>query len=117
MQPQCLREIARNFYRLRKCKSMEPGGVEPPSRDSQRAASTRVVGGLISTKSAANHSTFFRCGPPPAERAEAASFFLQSIDESLSWIKTVGRYNNDQQREDVRELFRRGREVYAGLAD
>lgn len=28
---------------------MEPGGIEPPSRDSQQSASTRVVTGLIST--------------------------------------------------------------------
>ena len=60
--------------------------------------------------------SYFRSGAPPAERDAAASFFLRSIDESLKWIGTYGRYNNDQQREDVRELFRRGREVYAGLA-
>jgi hypothetical protein len=52
----------------------------------------------------------------PEARADAARFFLDSIDESLKWIGTVGRYNNDEQREDVRELFRRGREVYSGLA-
>jgi len=28
---------------------MEPGGIEPPSRDSQHAASTRLVIALIST--------------------------------------------------------------------
>jgi hypothetical protein len=60
--------------------------------------------------------SYFRGGAPPAEREADASFFLRSIDESLKWIGTYGRYNNDQQREDVRELFRRGREVYAGLA-
>jgi hypothetical protein len=27
---------------------MEPGGIEPPSRDSQQVASTRVYGDLIS---------------------------------------------------------------------
>ena len=59
---------------------------------------------------------YVRCGPAPAERTNDARFFLDSIDESLRWIDTVGRYNNDQQREDVRDLFRRGREVFAGLA-
>ena len=44
-----------------------------------------------------------------------ARFFLDSIDESLKWIDTVGRYNTDDQREEVRDLFRRGREVYAEL--
>ena len=59
--------------------------------------------------------TYFRCGPPPAQRGDAARFFLHSIDESLKWIDTVGRYNDDRQRQDVKDLFRQGREVYAGL--
>ena len=54
-------------------------------------------------------------GRPSAQRGEAARFFLDSIDESLKWVDTVGRYNNDKQRQDVKELFRRGREAYAGL--
>jgi hypothetical protein len=28
-----------------------------------------------------------------------------------------GRYNNDQQRDEVKELFRRGRQAYAELED
>ncbi len=59
--------------------------------------------------------SYFHCGAAPAEREEDANFFLRSIDESLKWIGTYGRYNNDQQREDVRELFRRGREVFARM--
>jgi hypothetical protein len=59
--------------------------------------------------------TYFKCGPPPVQRADAARFFLHSIDESLKWIDTVGRYNNDQQRQEVKDLFRQGREAYAGL--
>ena len=60
--------------------------------------------------------TYFCCGAPPVERAADATFFARSIDESLQWIDGYGRYNDDRQREEVRELFRRGREVYAGLA-
>ena len=59
--------------------------------------------------------SYFHCGAPPAEREADANFFLRSIDESLKWIDSYGRYNNDQQREDVRELFRRGREVFEGI--
>jgi len=59
--------------------------------------------------------TFFRCGSTSAERPDAAQHFLNAIDESLKWIDSYGRYNSDQQRQDVKELFRRGREVYAGL--
>ena len=60
---------------------------------------------------------YFRGGTPAAQRETSARFFLDSIDESLKWIDSYGRYNNDQQREDVRELFRRGREAYVGLID
>jgi hypothetical protein len=60
--------------------------------------------------------TWFSCGRPPAQRQQSARFFLESIDESLQWVDTMGRYNTDDQREEVRELFRRGRDVYAGLA-
>ena len=43
--------------------------------------------------------SYFRGGAPPAEREAEANFFLRSIDESLKWIDSYGRYNNDQQRE------------------
>ncbi len=61
--------------------------------------------------------TYFKCGPPPPQRSDAARFFLHSIDESLKWIDTVGRYNNDQQRQDVKDLFRQGREAYDRLVE
>ena len=38
-----------------------------------------------------------------------------SVAYGQEWIDKVGRYNNDQQREEVRDLFRHGREVYAEL--
>lgn len=60
--------------------------------------------------------TWFSCGRPSGRQQDSARFFLNSIDESLKWIDTMGRYNSDEQREDVRTIFRRGREVYADLA-
>ena len=59
---------------------------------------------------------YMQGGKVASERAEAAHFFLRSIDESIAWIDSIGRYNNEEQRQNVKELFRRGREVYAGLA-
>ena len=59
--------------------------------------------------------TYYTCGRPPEARAGDARFFLDSIDESLRWIDSVGRYDTDRQREEVRELFRRGREAYSAL--
>ena len=58
---------------------------------------------------------YFACGRPPVERNNSAHYFLRRIDESLKWIDSYGRYSNDQQREDVKDLFRRGREAFAAL--
>jgi hypothetical protein len=60
---------------------------------------------------------YVRCGRAPVERPQAARFFLDSIGESLKWIDTVGRYNNDRQRQDVKELFRRGEDAFQNLAE
>ena len=59
---------------------------------------------------------YVKGGPPPAQRDAAARYFIDALDRSLEWIDSYGRYNNDQQRKDVRELFRRGREVYSAAA-
>ena len=58
---------------------------------------------------------YVKCGQAPSERADAARYFLRAVDESLEWVDNHGRYSNDRQREEVRDLFRRGRDVYAGL--
>ena len=60
---------------------------------------------------------YVQCGRVPAERPEAARFFLDSIGESLKWIDTYGRYNDDRQRQDVKDLFRRGEEGFNALVD
>ena len=58
---------------------------------------------------------YFDCGVQPAEREAAVQHFLKGIEDSLSWIDDYGRYSNDQQREDVKELFRKGKEAYSAL--
>ena len=60
---------------------------------------------------------YVRCGRPPLERGEATRFFLDSIGGSLKWIDTVGRYNDDRQRQDVKDLFRRGEDAFRKLVD
>lgn len=58
---------------------------------------------------------YINCGVVPAEREESVQHFLSGIEESLNWIDDYGRYSNDQQREDVKELFRKGKEAYSAL--
>ena len=60
---------------------------------------------------------YIQCGRAPAQRPEAARFFLDSIGESIKWIDTVGRYNDDRQRQDVKDLFRRGENAFQKLVD
>ena len=59
---------------------------------------------------------YFAFGRPPAERQASAQYFLSRIDDALKWIDSYGRYNTDRQRDEVKELFRRGRDVYSELA-
>lgn len=56
-----------------------------------------------------------RCGTPPLSRPAAAALFRRSIDESIAWVNHRGRFSNDGQRQEVIELFRRGREVFTAL--
>ena len=58
---------------------------------------------------------YVRCGRAPAARPEAARLFLDSIGESLRWIDTVGRYNDDRQRQEVKDLFRRAEDAFKDL--
>ena len=57
-----------------------------------------------------------RLGPRRRMRVVGIQYFLNGIEDSLKWIDSYGRYNNDRQRDEVKDLFRRGREAYAGLA-
>jgi hypothetical protein len=58
---------------------------------------------------------YIQCGRPPLERVESAHHFLHGIEQSLGWIDNYGRYNSDSQRNEVKELFRLGREHYSDL--
>jgi hypothetical protein len=54
-------------------------------------------------------------GQRAPEQADAASFFVRSLDGALEWVKHKGKYRNDTQRNEVSTLFREGQEVYRKL--
>src|SRR5262249_20735435 len=59
---------------------------------------------------------YLRAGTTNAARPRDAHWFVERIDEALDgWIGPQCRYAIDRQREEVRELFRRGLDVYARL--
>jgi hypothetical protein len=58
---------------------------------------------------------WFDMGRPPEQRQGDAQFFIDSIDNALDWVDRKGRYANNEQREAVTELFRRGQKVYEGF--
>ncbi len=51
-------------------------------------------------------------GTPPPERARDAGWFVDRIDESLSWINSGAKFYTDAQRREVLDLFAQGRDVY-----
>ncbi len=56
-------------------------------------------------------------GRPDRVSQESAAFFVRSIDDSMDWIRRIGTFTKDEQREEVLHLFHEGRKVYAGLAE
>jgi hypothetical protein len=59
---------------------------------------------------------YLRTGLSNPFREREAAWFLERLDETIeTWIGHRFRYNSDRQRAEVRELFQRGRAVYAGL--
>ncbi|MDP6051728.1 MAG: CehA/McbA family metallohydrolase [Candidatus Latescibacteria bacterium] len=58
---------------------------------------------------------WFDMGRPPEQRQADAQFFIDAIDNALDWVCRKGRYANNEQREAVTELFRRGQKVYEGF--
>ena len=56
-------------------------------------------------------------GRPDNIAKESAAFFVRSIDNSIDWVRGVGRFTKDEQREEVLHLFNEGRKVYASLAE
>ena len=54
-------------------------------------------------------------GQPPGIAQESAAFFVRSIDDSIDWIRRIGKFTQDKQREEILHLFHEGRKIYAGL--
>ena len=55
-------------------------------------------------------------GIPAKVVNDSAKFFVRSIDNSIDWVNRIGRFTQDQQRQEVLHLFNEGRKVYADLA-
>ena len=54
-------------------------------------------------------------GSNPATRA-SAEFFVEKIEHAITWVSTQGRFDHDDQRQRMLEIFSTGREQYARLA-
>jgi len=59
---------------------------------------------------------YTQTGTPPPQRKASAQFFVDSINRSLEWVNTKGRFLNRQQRNTVANLFREGQRAYEELA-
>ncbi len=54
-------------------------------------------------------------GPNPAARA-SGEFFVEEIERAIEWITTKGRFEHDDHRQRMVEIFNAGREQYERLA-
>ncbi len=54
-------------------------------------------------------------GKTSEERADAARWFTNAIEQSLEWVRTKGKYYNDDQRREIVDLFREGQQVYKSM--
>ena len=60
---------------------------------------------------------YVRAGVAGPESKDAARWFDESIERSLEWVRTKGRFYNDNQRREVSDLFREGQRVYRAMLE
>ena len=60
---------------------------------------------------------YVRAGVPSPERKDAAAWLDESIERSLEWVRTKGKFYNDSQRREVADLFREGQKVYRAMLE
>jgi hypothetical protein len=58
---------------------------------------------------------YVRNGRIDSTQSEGAKYFLESIDQSMDWLDNVGRYTTDEQRDNVKDLFLKGRVEFEKL--
>ena len=58
---------------------------------------------------------YVRAGRASPEQRDAATWFIESIDQSLQWVGSRGKFYTDVQRREVLDLFLQGREAYARM--
>ena len=125
----------RSFYPLRRVEIVHNGrvvGAVKPHAEGQRDGTYSVdvalegdgwIGarGYGDGRDSFGHAVFAHTSPVyvgsgVAPRvAESAGYFVRALDEALAWVGTVGKFTGDAQREEVTELFLRGRAEYAAL--
>ena len=58
---------------------------------------------------------YVKAGAESSERQDAARWFDDSIERSLGWVGTKGKFYTDSQRREVVDLFRQGQQFYRAL--
>ncbi|MEO2004627.1 MAG: CehA/McbA family metallohydrolase, partial [Candidatus Poribacteria bacterium] len=125
----------RSFHPLRQVEVVHNGrvvGAVKPHADGQRDASYSVdvalegdgwvaARGYGDARDSFGHAVFAHTSPVyvgsgvAPRAAESAGYFVRALDEAVAWVATVGKFTGDAQREEVTELFLRGRAEYAAL--
>jgi hypothetical protein len=125
----------RSYHPLRRVEIVHNGRVVaavkpdgPAERDGSYTVDVPLdVGGWVAARGYGDardsfgHAVFAHTSPAyvgdglAPRAAESASHFVRAIDEGLGWIADVGKFTSDAQRDEVAELFHRGRAAYTGI--
>ena len=124
-----------SFHPLRRVEIVHNGrvvGASKPQADAQRDGAHTVDvaferDGWVAARAYGDardsfgHATFAHTSPVTVgsgvapRAAESAAYFVRALDEALSWADTVGKFTGDAQRDEVAELFDKGRSEYVRL--
>ena len=58
---------------------------------------------------------YVKAGVDGPEKKAAAAWFDKTIEDSLEWVRARGRFYNDNQRQEILNLFREGQSVYKAI--
>lgn len=58
---------------------------------------------------------YFNVNGAKIASVQDARYFVEYIDKAIEWIDTKGRYETEAQKQEVLELFKKGRQVYQNM--
>ena len=106
---------AKHFSSGSKKGSIETGLETPSNGWIAARLSSNVRDSFFQPIFAHTSPIYIYTGTDSIEKKEAARWFDASIESSLEWVGTKGKFYSDRQRKEVKDLFREGQKVYQSM--